>query len=146
MDVYITRGLFELLFELAAEEAPNPVTVSLTATPAAEFDDDELDAAVDPETPILSHFYLPEVGKSVNSVFGMDLGRPAGDTSAKFLSHPSGPLGVTKQDDLAGVVLVAVPPWDETSIAAFDRAGNTLELVVVEAEPPVETIGDGESR
>lgn len=141
MEVYITRGLFELLLEIAEDEAPEPVTISLITTPAERFEDAELSAAVDEETPILSHFYLPEVGKSVNSVFGMDLGRPAGGSSAKFVSHPEGPLGVTKRDELAGVVLVAVPPWDETSIAAFDRSGDTLDLVVVEAEPPIETIG-----
>jgi hypothetical protein len=66
----------------------------------------------------------------------MDLGTPAGRGRARFVTHPQGPFRVTRRDDLAAVVLVAVPPWDERSIAAFDRAGRRLTLAVVDAEPP----------
>ena len=40
----------------------------------------------------------------------------------------------------AGVVVVAVPPYDEDSVAAFDRSGDGVELAVVDAEPPTETV------
>jgi len=60
----------------------------------------------------------------VNAVFGVDIGTPAGRGGARFISHPNGFLGVSKRDDLAAVVLVAVPPYDDDAVAAFDRAGN----------------------
>jgi hypothetical protein len=47
---------------------------------------------------------------------------------------------VIKEDDLAGAVLVAVPPWDAKQIRAFDRRGTGVELVGLDAEPPVETL------
>jgi hypothetical protein len=84
--------------------------------------------------------YLPDAGRSVNAVFGMDLGTPAGRGRARFLSHPQGPFGVTERDDLAAVVLVAVPPWDDRSLGAFDRADRRLDLRIVDAEPPTESL------
>jgi len=77
----------------------------------------------------------------VNAVFGVDIGTPAGRGGARFISHPNGFLGVSKRDDLAAVVLVAVPPYDDDdAVAAFDRAGNGIELAVLDAAPPEESL------
>jgi proteasome lid subunit RPN8/RPN11 len=138
--VFITRGLRDALLDMASDAEPERVTVVLAATPAGKFED-ELD--VEPETPVLSHFYMPEAGKSVRAVFGMDLGTPAGRGRAKFVSHPQGPAEPTREDDFAAAVLVAVPPWDAESVAAFDRSGKRLSLDVVDADPPQESlVGD----
>jgi hypothetical protein len=37
-------------------------------------------------------------------------------------------------------VLVTVPPYDDDHVAAFDRAGNGVELAVLDAVPPEESI------
>ncbi len=135
--IHVTRDLLTVLLEHAAETDPSAANLQLSATPAAEFD---ADLGLDPETPVLTHFTLADVGGSVNAVFGVDLGTPAGRGRARFLSHPDGRLGVTKADDLAAVVLVAVPPYDDDHVAAFDRAGDGIELVVLDAVPPEESI------
>jgi hypothetical protein len=135
--VYVTRGLVDALLDMAESAEPEQTNVVLASTPVAEF---ETDLGLDPETPVLTHFYLPEAGKSVRAVFGMDLGTPAGRGRARFVSHPQGKLEVTERDDLAGVVLVAVPPWELDSLAVFDRAGTKLDLVVLDAEPPQESL------
>lgn len=136
--VYATRGLVELLLERAATADPGRENILLDATRAAAFD---ADLGIDPETPVLTHLYLP-VGRAVNDVFGVDLGTPAGRGRARFLTHPQGPAELTRRDDLAGVVLLAVPPWERETITTFDRRGRRLELVVVDAEPPVESLPD----
>jgi hypothetical protein len=133
--VHATRGLVEMLLERAAESEPSRENLVLDATPAADF---ETDLDVDPSTPVLSHVYFPMAGRAVSDVFGVDLGTPAGRGRARFLSHPQGPAELTRRDDLAGVVLLAVPPWDE--LVAFDRRGRRLPLAVVDAEPPVESL------
>ena len=135
--IYVTRDLLTVLRERAASEDPDEVNVRLSATPAGEF---QADLGLDPETPVVTHFTLPSVGSSVSSVFGVDLGTPAGEGGARFLSHPNGFLGVSRTDDLAAAVLVAVPPYDGDSVAAFDRAGEGIELVVVDAVPPTESV------
>ncbi|ELZ47183.1 hypothetical protein C464_09637 [Halorubrum coriense DSM 10284] len=135
--IYVTRDLLTVLRERAASEDPDEVNVRLSATPAGEF---EADLGLDPETPVVTHFTLPSVGSSVSSVFGVDLGAPAGEGGARFLSHPDGFLGVSRTDDLAAVVIVAVPPYDGDSVAAFDRAGDGVELAVVDAAPPTESV------
>ena len=135
--IHVTRDLLTVLRERAASEDPEGVNVRLSATPAGEF---ETDLGLDPETPVVTHFTLPSVGGSVSSVFGVDLGTPAGEGGARFLSHPDGFLGVSRTDDLAGVVIVAVPPYDDDSVAAFDRSGDGVELAVVDAEPPTESV------
>lgn len=134
--VHITRGLLAALLDSAAEAEPESVTAALGVTPAAEFDG--LDCP--PETSVFTHLYLPEVGRSISAVFGMDLSTPPGRTPGLFVSHPDGGLEVRRTDDLREVVLVAVPPWDEGSIAAFDRSGVRRELVVLDAEPPAESV------
>jgi len=45
---------------------------------------------------------------------------------------------VSKRDDLHEVIFVAVPPWDEESLAAFDRSGREKELTILDVEPPEE--------
>jgi len=134
--VYVTRGLVETLLRLAREAEPSDVTISLAVTRAEDLPDADLD----PETPVFTDFYLPSAGGSVNAVFGMDLGTPAGQTQGRFVSHPDGMLGVSKRDDLHEVVFVAVPPWERSNLAAFDRRGDRQDLVLVDAEPPEERV------
>ena len=135
--IYVTRDLLTVLLDHAAERDPTAVSLRLSATRAGEFD---ADLGVDPETPVLTHFTLEGVGGSVNAVFGVELGTPAGRGGARFLSHPAGRLELSKTDDLAAVVLVAVPPYDDDCVAAFDRAGDGIELVVLDATPPAESV------
>lgn len=135
--VYATRGLVDALLELAADAEPDRLTVSLAVTPAGELDDS---ADLPDEAPVFTHFYPPSAGKSLTAVFGMDLSIPAGQTQGRFISHPRGNLEVDKTDHLHEAMLVAVPPWDDSSLAAFDRAGRRQPLEVVDAEPPTETL------
>lgn len=134
--VYVTRGLVETLLRMAREAEPDDVTISLAVTRAAELPDADLD----PETPVFTDFYLPSAGSSVNAVFGMDLGTPAGQTHGRFVSHPDGYMGVSKLDDLHEVIFVAIPPWDSESFGAFDRSGRTVEVEVLDIEPPEESL------
>jgi len=121
---------------MARDAEPNDVTISLAVTEAAELPDADLA----PETPVFTDFYLPSAGGSVNAVFGMDLGTPAGQTQGRFVSHPDGYMGVSKLDDLHEVIFVAIPPWDTDSFGAFDRSGRTVEVEVLDIEPPEESL------
>ena len=134
--VYVTRGLVETLLGMARDAEPNDVTISLAVTEAAELPDADLD----PETPVFTDFYLPSAGGSVNAVFGMDLGTPAGQTQGRFVSHPDGYMGVSKLDDLHEVIFVAIPPWDTDNFGAFDRSGRTVEVEILDVEPPEESL------
>ena len=134
--VHVTDGLLTALLDRASADDPESVTMTLSSTPAGELTPRP---ALDGETLVLSHLYLPSAGESVSAVFGMDLGVPAGSGRARFVSHPDGRLTVTQTDDLAGVVVVAVPPYERDHIAAFDRGGSELDLTVVEAAPPPES-------
>jgi hypothetical protein len=135
--VHVTAGLVEALLDRARAADPEAANVVLDATPAGAFDGD---LGVDDDRPVLTHLYLPEAGESVRAVFGVDLGRPAGRGTARFVSHPRGPFALTREDDLAAVVLVAVPPWEAESLGAFARSGRRLSLAVLDAEPPVESL------
>ena len=135
--VYVTAGLVEALLDRARAADPSPANVVLDATPAGEF---EPPLDIPDDAPVLSHLYLPEAGRSVRAVFGVDLGRPSGRGTARFVSHPQGPFALTREDDLAAVVLVAVPPWERETVGAFARSGRGLSLAVVDAEPPVESL------
>lgn len=135
--VHATSGLIAALLEMAADAEPRELTAELSVTRAGAFPESP---DVPPETPIFSHFYLPDAGGSVSAVFGVDLSTPLGQSQGRFVSHPGGGLEVTREDDLHGVVLVAVPPWDDESIAAFGRDGRRLELTVVDAAPPREEL------
>ncbi|EMA17963.1 hypothetical protein [Haloarcula argentinensis] len=134
--VYMTEPLQEMLLSLAAEAEPDTVSFGLAVTPAGE-----LEAGIDApdQAPVFSDVYLPEAPNSVSSVFGIDLSTPPQRTQGRFISHPRSGLEVTKRDDLHEVVFVAVPPWDDASIAAFDRAGrrHRLETVDAAANPDV---------
>jgi hypothetical protein len=138
--VTITRGLLSVLRERAAARDPDAVNVALDATPAGELDWSDDEAELDPTTPVLTHFYLPEAAASVSAVFGMDLGRPSG--AARFLSHPSGRRGITEADDLAASVFVATPPYEEGDVRVYDRRGRRQSLQVVDAVPPEESLAD----
>ena len=135
--IHVTRDLLTVLLDHAADRDPTPANLQLSATRAEEFD---AELGIDPETPVLTHFTLADVGGSVNAVFGVDLGTPAGRGRARFVSHPDGRLRLSKTDDLAAIVIVAVPPYDDDDVAAFDRAGDGVELVVLDAVPPEESI------
>ena len=133
--VYLTRGLLSVLLETAAEREPERVTVGLGVTPAEAFEALDLPAG----TPVFTHLYHPDAGGSVRAVFGVDLGTPPGRTPGLFVSHPDGDYALTRRDDLREVVFVAIPPWDESSVAAFGRDGRRREATIVDAEPPVES-------
>ncbi len=135
--MFVTRGLRDALLELASDAEPETVTVPLSVTSASELRGRD---GLPPKTPVFTHFYPPNTGGSVTAVFGMDLSIPARQTQGRFTSHPQGRLKVARTDDLHEVMLVAVPPWTTDTIAAFDRAGRKQELVVVDAEPPVELL------
>lgn len=132
---YATRGLAKTLLCMASESEPESTMVPLAVTPASEIPEADLD----PETPIFTHFYMPDAGESVNAVFGVDLGMPVGQTQGRFVSHPQGRLELSSRDDLHEVVFVAVPPWDDDSLAAFDRRGRKRELTILDIEPPEES-------
>ncbi|MFC7020868.1 MULTISPECIES: hypothetical protein [Haloarcula] len=134
--VYITRGLVDTLLRLAHEAEPSDVTISLAVTPAGELPE----TGLPDEAPVFTDFYLPSAGGSVNAVFGMDLGMPAGQTQGRFVSHPKGNLSISEADDLHEVVFVAIPPWDHGSFAAFDRAGREQDVRVLDVEPPEESL------
>ena len=135
--VYATRGLVDSLLRQARDREPEGVTIPLSVTPAGDLPE----TGLPPETPVFTHFYLPSAGGSINAVFGVDLGTPVGQTEGRFVSHPQGRLAVSKRDDLHAVVFVAVPPWDDDSLAAFDRHGVRQELSVLDVEPPEERPG-----
>lgn len=136
--VHVTRGLLDILLEKADDRDPHPVTIGLAVTPAGEFPDRDLD--LDPETPVFTTFYLPDAGRSIEAVFGSDLGTPSGQTPGLFVSHPDGSLSISRTDDLREVVFVAIPPYDVESVAAFGRDGSRHELNVIDAEPPRESL------
>lgn len=133
--VYATHGLVDVLMEMAAEAEPEPVSVSLAVTSASEL---EGDVTLDPAVPVFTHFYPPNAGRSLSAVFGVDLSIPAGQTQGRFISHPQGKLEISQTDDLHEAMLVAVPPWDDDSLAAFDRSGRRQPLTILDAEPPAE--------
>ena len=133
--VYITRGLLTVLLELGADRDPDSVTVSLVVTPAADLDVDIPTSAA-----IFTDLYLPETGDSVTAVFGMDLSTP--EAAGRFITHPDGPLALTERDDLHQVVFVAVPPYEDDSVAAFDRSGDTVPVDVLDVAPPEGTLED----
>lgn len=134
--VFVAADLLEALCELAADRDPDAVSVPLAVTLAAELDD-----AAPAEGPVFTHFYLPDTGRSVRAVFGVDLGTPSGATPGIFLSHPDGRRELTKRDELREVVFIAVPPWNPSAVVAFDRRGRrrplrSVDVAVPEESPP----------
>ncbi|MCU4925477.1 hypothetical protein OB905_05670 [Halobacteria archaeon AArc-dxtr1] len=139
--VYVTRGLVDILLDLASDADPNDVSTGVQTMPAGELSGAD---GLPPETPVFTDFVLPDIGDSVNAVFGVDLSTPAQQSSGRFISHPVGELSVSKRDHLAQVLFVAVPPWepDPESFGAFDRRGDRRELEIIDAEPPEESLSD----
>ncbi|WP_263019302.1 MPN domain-containing protein [Natronobiforma cellulositropha] len=137
--VYATRGLIDVLLDLASDADPESMTTGLSVTRAGELTGESV-GALPAETPVFTDFFLPDPGNPVNAVFGVDLSTPARQTQGRFVSHPMGELSVSKRDHLAQVIFVAVPPWsaDPTSIRAFDRRGRRQPLELLDAEPPEE--------
>lgn len=127
--VYITQGLLTALLELGADRDPGPVTVSLAVTPTAE-----LDVELPEGKAVFTDMYLPDTGRSVTAVFGMDLSTPG--AAGRFITHPDGALTLRKTDDLHEVVFVATPPYDLDHVAAFGRSGEPLPVDTVDVEPP----------
>lgn len=127
--MYATAGLLDALLEIAADRDPTKVTVSLAVTSG-----DDLDVDLPADASVFTDFYYPDTGGSVRAVFGMDLGTPS--AAGRFVSHPDGTRRVTREDDLHEVVFVAVPPYDRSSVAVFDRSDRKLPLEVLDVEPP----------
>lgn len=136
--VYATRGLIASLLRQAADREPDSVTIPLAVTAAGDLDESALPAGLARETPVFTHFYMPDAGGAVNAVFGVDLGTPAGQTQGRFVSHPDGRLALQETDDFHALIFVAVPPWDLDSIAVFDRHGVRQGLEILDVEPPEE--------
>ena len=132
--LYVTRGLVQSLLRLAGDRDPETTTIPLAVTRAGDLTGADLDDG----TPVFTHFYMPESGGSVSAVFGVDLGTPVGQTQGLFVSHPKGDLRLSTRDDLHEVVFVAVPPWNEESLAAFDRSGREQDFTVLDVVPPEE--------
>ncbi|OLZ40157.1 hypothetical protein A6E15_03810 [Natrinema saccharevitans] len=139
--VYVTRGLVDVLLDLASDADPDELTTGVSVSPAGDL---EGAADLPTETPVFTDFFLPDPGNAVNAVFGVNLSTPARQTQGRFVSHPVGELAVTRRDDLAEVVFVAVPPWEpgEGSFAAFDRSGRRKSLEIVDATPPGKSLTD----
>ncbi|WP_440763957.1 hypothetical protein [Natronorubrum sp. DTA7] len=137
--IYITRALVDVLLDLASDADPDRVATGVSITPAGEL---EGASGLSPETPVFTDFFLPDPGNAVNAVFGVDLSTPARQAQGRFVSHPVRELEVTKRDDLAEVIFVAVPPWelDDRTFAAFDRRGERRPLEVIDAHPPDQSL------
>lgn len=128
--VYATQGLVEALCSLASDRDPEGLTVTLATTPAGE-----LPTTLEDGTPVFTDFYFPS-GDSVSAVFGVDISTPT--AQGRFVSHPDGTLGVTREDDLHEVVFVAVPPYDAAEVRAYGRRGDRLDLELLDVEPAAE--------
>ena len=134
--VHVASDLLDALCEMAADREPSAVTVPLGVTPA-----DELEDGPATDGPVFTHLYLPEAGRSVRAVFGVDLGTPSGASPGVFLSHPDGRAGLSKRDELREVAFVAVPPWSPAEVRAYDRRGRrrpieALDVALPERRPP----------
>lgn len=129
--IHLTQGLVTVLLELASDADPRPVTIQLAVESADELGIDELDGDV----PVFASFYLPDAGRSVEAVFGMNVAVPPGQTPGVFVSHPTGPLDVRTEDEHAERVVVAVPPWTDDQVAAFTRGGRRCRIVTHEVAP-----------
>jgi len=140
--LYVTRGLVDTLLRFAAEKDPESTTVPLAVTRAGDLPEADLPD----ETPVFTHFYMPSEGDAINAVFGMQLGIPSGKTPGIFVSHPIQKLELTKEDDLREVIFIAVPPWDEESLAAFERNGDEREYTILDIEPPEESLAGTEEQ
>ena len=133
--VYATRALVRALLEFAIDAEPTPITVQLATTPATD-----LDAGIDVDGPVFSHFYFPDAAPSNRAVFGIDLSVPPGRSHGLFRSHPTEDRSLSERDDLHERVFVAVPPWDLESVSVFDRSGRRHQLRLLDATLPPEEL------
>ena len=135
--VYATEGLVEGLLDLAGERDPESISTRIATVTAESLTGPDADV-IPAETPVFAEYLLPDPGNSLMHVFGIELSTPNRYTNGRFISHPDGPLDLTIRDDLAEVVLIAVPPWEPTrsSLAAFNRNGERYELELIDAAPP----------
>lgn len=133
--MYVVAGLLDVLLALADEHDPEPFLADLGTTQA---DNLRLDSDLDPGIDVYTHFYLPDAGAPVSDVFGLDLGTSPGQTDGRFISHPQGDLRVRSTDELHQILLIAIPPYDRSSVHAFDRTGARLPLEVLDIELPEE--------
>ena len=138
--VAVTRPLLEALLELARDREPDPVSVALATRPAGDLEPTDGPGArletLSAATPVFADFSFPDAGGAVNRVFGVDLGRPAGTTQGRFVSHPRGDTALATTDDLAPHVFVAVPPWTLDDVRAYDRGGVRTPITVLAAASP----------
>lgn len=134
--IVATEGLVDGLLEIASNREPSKVTVDLSVTEGSAF----ASAAVAPDTPVFSHYYVPGVARSASNVFGMNLTVPPGQTQGRFVSHPRQKAELTTRDTLHAVVFLAVPPWTREDIRVFDRSGRRQHLELIDEEPPPETL------
>lgn len=158
--IRITRPLLSVLLELAGDADPRSVNVLLVATKAGDLEPIPEDSPsgessvgtgvaagqdgghdvplsnLDPETPVYSDFYFPDVGNAVRNVFGVDLGTPPGQSHGRFLSHPQGDPEMSVRDDLHAVVLVAIPPWTAENVSAYERRSRPCSLSIVAGGTP----------
>jgi len=128
--VAVTGGLLDALLGFAADAEPGSVSIALVATPAGDW------AAVADDRPVYTDFYLPDAGRAVNEVFGVELGTPPTAGGGRFVSHPGGDRALDRTDDLAARVFVAVPPWGREDVRPYDRRGRRHPMEVVEGAPP----------
>lgn len=128
--IFVTAGLLDGLLSIAAEHKESSLSIPLLTTPAAELRGTD----VPEDTEVFTHFYLPDSAASVSSVFGVDLGTPTVRTAGRFITHPDHYLGLSVTDDFHQIVIVAVPPWNRESVAAFTRDNRRIELTVLDVE------------
>lgn len=137
--VYASRGLLDVLLELAKDRDPGEFSAPLQVSPAAELEADDGNQAafddLDPDLPVFTDFYFPSTGQAIDAVFGVDVSVPHGQTQGRFIAHPEGFDSVSIEDDLHEIVMVAVPPWTQDSINAYDRRGRKLPITVLPGAP-----------
>lgn len=145
--VFVARPLLDVLLELAEDTDPQSLTVALTTVradalvPSARTETGVTRlAALDADQPVYAEFFLPNAGKSVENVFGVNLSTPPGRTRGRFVTHPDGNPDLDVTDDLSVRVLVATPPYEPGNVRVFDRNGRRLELVAVAADAPEEEL------
>jgi hypothetical protein len=136
--VYATRGLLDVLLELAADRDPGEFSAPLQVSPATDLEAEDETAVLeelDPDLPVFTDFYFPSTGRAVDAVFGVDVTVPHAQTQGRFIAHPEGLDSISIEDDLHEVVIVAVPPWCQDSIKAYDRRGRRLPITAVPGAP-----------
>ncbi|WP_188974667.1 MPN domain-containing protein [Halocalculus aciditolerans] len=143
--VFVARPLLDVLLEFGSDTDPQRLSVALATEDArdlvpsaASTTSDVALADLDSDQSVYAEFFLPDAGRSVENVFGVNLSTPPGRTRGRFVTHPDGNPDLAATDDLSVRVLVATPPYDVENVRAYDRSGRRIELVVVAADAPDE--------